>query len=125
LDIALDEVGDALVLAAVEHRHDVRMSDAPGDRRLAVEAAPEHRIPGDVGLDDLQSHMLVPGSHRFVHTAHAPGAHERLDAIRAHELARAQFVRCVSRLGVVLVQRFLSACLGPRLVIEPGEEKSA
>ena len=78
-----------------------------------------------LGLDDLQRHMLLPGSDRFVHTAHAPGAHERLDAIRAHELARAQFVGCVLRLGVVLVQLFLSACLGPRLVIELGEEKSA
>ena len=58
-DEDLGQVGDPLVLALVDDRDDVRMFDALGDARLAVEAAAEDLVACEISLDDLDRGLLA------------------------------------------------------------------
>ena len=58
----LRHVGDALVLAGVDHRHHVQVHDGPGDPHLAVEAPAEDLVARQVGLDELERDLVALGS---------------------------------------------------------------
>jgi hypothetical protein len=83
LDEALYEVGNALVLADVEHRHDVRVLDLLGDRGLAHEALAIHVLVSDLAADDLQRGLLAVLADRAEHVAHAADPDELDEAVGA------------------------------------------
>jgi hypothetical protein len=79
-----------LVLAGVEHLHDVRMHEARGGLRLALEARHEGGVIGEVlgeQLDrDLALESLIEGS---VHGRHAAEAEAAFEPVAPADLGRA------------------------------------
>ena len=106
-DEPLGQIGDALLLARVEDRHDVVVRDGLGDARLALEALAEDGVAGEVGLDELERHLLAVGRGRAVDVAHAADPEHGLDPVGAEHLT-----------GLQIGCRFLahrSRCLAARV----------
>ena len=111
-DVPLGQVGDALVLGLVEHRHHVGVAHLLCDARLQIEAAPEGVVTGEVGLDQLQRHSLPVRTGGAVHAPHAADAEEGLDPVGAHALPDAVVA---ARFCPLLVQT-RKACAQPLFV---------
>ncbi len=79
---------DAIVMADVEQRADVRMIERRDRARLAVEAFAQLRVGGERGGEDLDRHRAIePRIPGAVDLTHAPRADERDDFISAEAYA--------------------------------------
>ena len=82
LDVAHGEEEDAVLLARLEDRDDVRVVEGGGDLRLPQEALPETLVLRELGGDHLERDLAAePGFLGAVDRAHAAAADERLDAV--------------------------------------------
>ena len=98
LDELLGEVWHAVVLAGVEHRHDVPVLDVLGDLRLALEAAAKDAVFGEVAAHQLERHQPAVGVDRPVHATHPADAQHRLDPVAPH-------ARADQRIGLTVLPR--------------------
>ena len=83
-EILQDEEVDAVLLADVEQRADVRVAERRDRARLALEALAQLRIAGERRGQDLdRDHAIEPGIARPIHFAHAARADEGDDFVGA------------------------------------------
>ena len=83
-DILHHEIVDAIVLADIEYRTDVRVTQAGECLRFAFESGLQVRLIREVLGQDLDRDGPVePFVASLIHLAHAPGAYWRQDAIGA------------------------------------------
>jgi hypothetical protein len=88
LDQLHDEKRDALRVADVVHRADLRVVQARDDARLAVEPLAESRIGGQYGRQHLERHRSIePRVPPAVHVAHTACAEQTGDFVGAEEHA--------------------------------------
>jgi hypothetical protein len=94
LDVLHREVEEAVLLARVVHRDDVRVLERGGDARLPVEALAESRRLGEIGGDDLDcgapAQVQVLGA---IDHAHAAAADSLLDPVSRDDFAH-MGIRC-------------------------------
>ena len=84
--LALDEFEDdeltAVVVAAVDHRDDVRMRELRDGARLAAEALDVLLVGEEMGVEHLQRHVaLEQAVVRLVHARHAAPADELVELV--------------------------------------------
>jgi hypothetical protein len=86
-----DEVHPAALLADVVEGADVGVGDGRDRAGLVLEAGPRHGVGGHVGGQHLERHhALEAGVEGPVDLAHAPGADEPENLVRAETDARIQ-----------------------------------
>ena len=97
LDQRHGNIEDAVDLARIVDRADVRVADLGQGLPFALEAAAHGRVGGHVEAGDLQRHVAVQiGMIGAVDPAHRPLADEAADLITAERLARGQGLAGVS-----------------------------
>ena len=94
--LALEELHDqevgAVLLADVEERADVRVTEARDDARLTRQALPRGQILRAAGRQDLDRDSAIePGIEGFVDLAHAAGADQREDFVGTELVAGLQW----------------------------------